>query len=65
MKQIKLFDKKGDFDLQKEVNDFIREVQEINLKEIVDIRYKIYVDNKGNNHWTAMVIYEIGEEVAE
>ncbi len=58
MKQIKLFWNHNEFELQEEVNKFLRETQEIRLTEISDIRYNTYVDEKGRTRWTAMVVYE-------
>lgn len=56
MKLVKLFSESNDLDLQREINHFIKERQEINMEE-VDIRYNIYVDEKGHDRWTAMVVY--------
>lgn len=65
MKQIKLFkffDYKG---LESTVNQFIKEQQDLS-HEIVDIRYHYCMQDHSNyQHWTAMVIYETEEKVAE
>ena len=58
MKLVKFFSDANEIDLQLEVNSFIREQQDLYLKEIVDIRYNTYVDETGHDRWTAMVIYE-------
>ena len=58
MKLVKFFSDANEIDLQHEVNSFIREQQDLYLKEIVDIRYNTSVDEKGHDRWTAMVIYE-------
>lgn len=56
MKQVKFFSEANDLDLQHEINHFIKEQHEIYMEE-VDIRYNIYVDEKGHDRWTAMVVY--------
>ena len=56
MKQVQFFSEASEVALQREVNQFIRERQEIFLEE-VDIRYNLFVEGKGLDRWTAMVIH--------
>ena len=56
MKLVKFFSEASEVALQREVNIFIRERQEINMED-VDIQYNVYVDEKGHDRWTAMVVY--------
>ena len=65
MKQIKLFSCATAENLERAINQFIVEQQNLS-HEIVDICYNHFVLRESHRaDWTAMVIYKTGEKVAE
>jgi len=59
MKQVKLFDQDSRFDLETEVNQFLKDLSEQEDITVVDIRFfPFHQGETYGNSWTAMVIYE-------
>ena len=57
MKQIKLFENVNKNNLEREVNQFVRELDP--SEEVVDIRYNNYMKDNHYAYWTAMIIYDV------
>lgn len=57
MKQIKFFTTVLEDKLERDVNDYLKELSR-GLKEVVDIRCNTYVSEHGHDQWTVMIIYE-------
>ena len=59
MIQVKVFDKDHEQDLEKEVNRFLRKIED---EDVVDIKYQVecFVDEDDEDYYryTAMVIYK-------